>query len=87
LTENSQTDRFSRGSIVESTHWMVLRRPSEPAAVTGQIDRLAHVGPFLSPKCLRTSKNFVTVFVIDVPVAVQVRKAVGELLDRETKRK
>jgi hypothetical protein len=35
LTEYSQTDRFSRRSIVESTHWMVLRRPSEPAAVIG----------------------------------------------------
>jgi len=35
LTEDSQTDHFSRGSIVESTHWMVLRRPSEPARITG----------------------------------------------------
>jgi len=32
LPEYSQTDRFSRASIVESTHRMVLRRPSEPAA-------------------------------------------------------
>jgi hypothetical protein len=29
--------RFSRESLVESTHWMVLHRPSEPAAVTGKV--------------------------------------------------
>jgi hypothetical protein len=34
LTEYSQTDRFSWGSIVESTHWMVLHRPVELAAFT-----------------------------------------------------
>jgi hypothetical protein len=32
LTEYSQTDRFSRGSIVESKHWVVLHRPVELAA-------------------------------------------------------
>jgi hypothetical protein len=37
LSEYGQTDEFFRGSILESTHWMVLRRPSEPAAVTGQV--------------------------------------------------
>jgi hypothetical protein len=29
---------FSRGSIVESTHWMVLHRPVELAAETGQVE-------------------------------------------------
>jgi hypothetical protein len=38
LTEYSQTDEFFRGSIVESTHWMVLHRPVELAAVTGEVD-------------------------------------------------
>jgi len=28
---------FSRASIVESTHWLVLHRPVELAAVTGQL--------------------------------------------------
>src|SRR5208337_201180 len=37
LMEYSRTDRFSRGSIVGSTDWMVLRRPSELAAVTGEV--------------------------------------------------
>jgi hypothetical protein len=32
---DSQTDHFSRGSIVESTHWVVLHRPVELAALTG----------------------------------------------------
>jgi hypothetical protein len=30
-------DRFSQGRIVESTHWMVLHRPVELAALTGQV--------------------------------------------------
>jgi hypothetical protein len=38
LTEYSQTDRYSRGSIIESTDWMVLHRPVELAAETGQVD-------------------------------------------------
>jgi hypothetical protein len=38
LTKYSQTDRFSRGSIVESTHWMVLHRPVELAALIGHVD-------------------------------------------------
>src|SRR5579863_4236445 len=28
------------GGIVESTHWMVLRRPSEPARITGHVPGL-----------------------------------------------
>jgi hypothetical protein len=32
-----QTDRFSRGSIVESTPWMVLHRPVELARITGNL--------------------------------------------------
>jgi len=32
------------GSIVESTHWRVLRRPSEPAAVTGKVGTGTRVG-------------------------------------------
>jgi hypothetical protein len=35
LTEYSPTDRFSRGSIVESMYWMVLHRPVELAELTG----------------------------------------------------
>jgi hypothetical protein len=34
LTEYSQIDGFFWGSIVASTHWMVLRRPVELAALT-----------------------------------------------------
>ena len=30
-------DRFSPGSIVESTHWMVLHRPVEMARLTGKV--------------------------------------------------
>jgi hypothetical protein len=37
LIEYGQTDRFPQGSIVESTRWMVLHRPFEPAAQTGQV--------------------------------------------------
>jgi hypothetical protein len=37
LTEYSQTDGFFRGSIAKSTHWMVLHRPVELAAQTGQV--------------------------------------------------
>jgi hypothetical protein len=37
LTEYSQTDHFSRGSIVESTHWKVLHRPVELAAYTNSM--------------------------------------------------
>jgi hypothetical protein len=37
LTEDSQTDHFFRGSIVESTHWMALHRPVELAALIGQV--------------------------------------------------
>jgi hypothetical protein len=33
LTEYSQTEGFFRESIVESAQWMVLHRPSEPAAL------------------------------------------------------
>src|SRR4030095_4624976 len=47
------------GSIVDSTHWMVLRRPSEPAAVIGEVPRfLAGVevrllhGPVRKSLCL-----------------------------------
>src|SRR4029453_17069609 len=29
------------GSIVDSTHWMVLRRPSEPARITGHLELIA----------------------------------------------
>jgi ASPM-SPD-2-Hydin domain-containing protein len=34
---DSQTDPFSWGSIVESTHWMVLHRPVELAANFGNV--------------------------------------------------
>lgn len=37
LTEYRQTDGFFRGSTVKSTHWMVLHRPVEPAALTGEV--------------------------------------------------
>jgi hypothetical protein len=37
LTEDNQTDHFSRGSNVESTYWKVLHRPSELARITGQV--------------------------------------------------
>jgi hypothetical protein len=37
MKEDSQTDHFSCGSIVESTHWMVLHRPSEPAQIIGKV--------------------------------------------------
>jgi hypothetical protein len=42
LTEYSQTDRFSRGSIVESNHWAVLHRPVELARITGQVRSHTH---------------------------------------------
>ena len=32
-----------RGSIVESMHWMVLRRPFEPAGETGKVEASTHV--------------------------------------------
>ena len=38
LIESSRTGRFSRGSIVVSTDWMVLHRGVELAALTGQMD-------------------------------------------------
>jgi hypothetical protein len=38
---SSQTDRFFKGSIRGSTDWMVLHRPFEPAAQTGQVEMLA----------------------------------------------
>jgi hypothetical protein len=38
LAEYSQTDGFFRGSIAESTHWMVLHRPVELARLTGHWD-------------------------------------------------
>jgi len=41
--------QFSRGSIVESTRWSVLRRPSEPAAVPVQV---AH-STRMEGECLR----------------------------------
>jgi hypothetical protein len=37
MSEDSQTDHFFWGSFVESPHWMVLHRPVELAAVTGQV--------------------------------------------------
>jgi len=40
LTEDGQTDHFSQGSIVESTHWMVLHRPVELAALIVQVNGL-----------------------------------------------
>jgi len=43
LTEFSQTDRFSWGNIVESTYWMVLHRPFEPARQTGQVRSGTHI--------------------------------------------
>src|ERR1700722_17619579 len=36
--DRAQPNRwFSRGNIAESMHWMVLHRPVEPAAFTGQV--------------------------------------------------
>jgi hypothetical protein len=42
-------DHFSRGSSVESTHWKVLHRPPELAAVTGQVESWYGIGPVILP--------------------------------------
>jgi hypothetical protein len=44
-----KTDHFSRGSIVESTHWMVLHRPAEPAALIVEVESNATCEEFILP--------------------------------------
>jgi hypothetical protein len=53
-----ETDHFSWGSIVESTHWMVLRRPSELAAETGQVEFSGQASIFPCRKQRATRRSF-----------------------------
>jgi len=53
---------FPRARIVESMHWMVLRRPVELAAFTGQMDFAPRAAPTkriltITPTSARASRN------------------------------